>query len=161
MPKEYFDNKDNFYSGYYDNLPVEKKAIVDAHANYCFDNLKDQGSTERSGFTWSAFNQNATLGVFETKKGQEDLAKQISSLKTSISPEFAQNCVIELRGSASIKFDDFTVNLEPYDTTIEFSNTSGELFTINEIDESFNEKVGDLQNGKTPWDGIYTSLIKN
>lgn len=159
MPKEYFRNQKDFYS-YYNNLNQEQKAIVEAHTAFCFDNLRAEGMSQRYGYEWIAFEQNATLGAFETGDDGNKLSKTIADIKSFITPDFAENCVIKLKGNASLDFDGFSVNLKPYNKNIEFNPNAEGKFLKEEIDKSFDEKVGSLKDGKTPWNGTYTSLIR-
>ncbi len=159
MPIEYFNNKDNFYD-YLNNLSAESRALVDAHADFCFNQLRASNLTNRYGYTWSAFNISSTLGAFEVGKKADDLAGLIKDLKASISPDFAQNCHLQLNGAAALNFDSFNVALEPYKLDIKFEKNEDGQFVKEEIDSKFDELTEDLQEGKTPWHGTYASLIE-
>lgn len=159
MPREYYDNEKDFYK-YYNNLTNEQKALVDAHANFCFDKLRVENLNQRYGYTWTAFTQNASLGAFESGEDGEKLSKLISDLKGYMTTEFAEACVLRLNGNASLEFDGFSVSLEPYKKALVFERNSDGQFIQEEIDQKFDEQVGVLKDGKTPWNGAYSSLIK-
>lgn len=159
MPREYYDNEKNFYA-YYAKLNDEQKAVVDAHANFCFDQLRIENLNQRYQYTWPAFSMSASLGAFESGEEGENLSKLFSDLKGYITTEFAETCVIRINGSASLNFDGFSVNLEPFKKALVFDRNSDGQFIKQEIDKKFDEEVGVLKDGKTPWNGAYSSLIK-
>lgn len=159
MPKEYFINENRFYD-YLSKLSDEDEAIVIAHADYCFDSLKASSLQERYSFSWNAFSMNASLGSFETGKAGEKLAEQVVKMKSYITPEFAENCVIRLSGTADLQFDGFSVTMEPFEINLSFYSNKDGKFLKHEIDRDYDKMVGELKKGKTPWNGTYTSLIK-
>ena len=159
MPKLYYKNEKGFFE-YYSALPDEQKAILDAHADYCFDTLRSENVNQRYSYSWPAFAINASLGGFETGDDGEKLSNLMSDLKGYTSPEFAENCVVKLAGAASLQFDGFTVELEPYNKTLVFEGNKEGKFVKEDIDTAFDEMVGELLEGKTPWNGTYSTLIQ-
>ena len=160
MTREFYDNERVFYE-YYENLSDEARVIVDSHADFCFDNIraKLEGNERRSQHAWRGFEQTDTLGAFETGDAGKVLAKNITSLKTMITPEVAQTCVFRLKGEARLNFDNFTVNLPPYDRPLVFQPNTDGKFTKDQVDQQFDEALGNLLGGKTPWDGEYTKIF--
>jgi hypothetical protein len=160
MTREYHDNERIFYE-YYRNLNDEARAILDSHADFCFDKIraKLEGNERRSQHSWQGFEQQDTLGAFEIGNAGDILAKNIATLKSMITPEIAETCVIRLKGKASLEFDSFTVNLTPYENTLVFQPDTEGKFTKGLLDQQFDDSVGNLTDGRTPWDGEYSKIF--
>lgn len=158
--KEYFNNEKSIFT-YMENMNDEQRAVFESHLDFCFDKLRSSGSKSRFSSTWDAFRVENTLGYFENGGGRESLEKIFRDVKSYVTPEFAETCVIKLRGRASLSFDNFTVNLEQYNSTLIFEKNKDGQYLKEEIDQKFDDTVGRLGRGETPWNGAYSSLFKS
>lgn len=158
MPREFYENNETWRTeGYSD----EEIALINAHADYCYDRARSSNSSGRyNASRWTVFEYPKTLGAFEKGEDAAKLKNAVSTLRESFSAEFAKYCVVKISGEASLVFDDFKVQLEPYKTYINIKFEKDQNLTDEQVRSKLDEQIGDLANGKTPWDGAYKKLVE-
>ena len=160
--KDYIDNE-NRWQEYRDALDDDKRAIVDAHLDFCYDTLHSDSayqSSRQGQYEWGSLSRASSLGDYVSGSGKSELRNSIESYKKFLTAEFAKACVVVVKGDASITFDGFRVSLPSLEKV--FSMTFDEKSTPSDsaVRAEFDTAIGGLREGLTPWEATYANLIK-
>jgi hypothetical protein len=159
MPRDTYNNRNN-WEEYQNSLDEQRMQLLIAQADFCFGRMRTKGATERNrSVLWPVANSTNSLGHFESAEGRTKLGELIGGVRTQLTPEFAEMCVLKLSGSGRLNFDDFSVNLDSPEEYLAFTANNDGKYEQSEILSQFDVVFGDLQRGKTPWDGTYGALI--
>lgn len=159
MPRDYYNNRDN-WEEYKNSLDEQRMQLLAAQADFCFGRMHTEATTERYGSVlWPVANSTNSLGHFESAEGRTKLGELIGGVRAHLTPEFAEMCVLKLSGAGRLNFDDFTVNLDSPEEYLAFTVNNDGKYEQSAILSQFDVVFGDLQRGKTPWDGTYGALV--
>ena len=110
----------------------------EAHEKFCHDTLK--------------------LRDLEGSIAQVDAGTNafFAALQKAGTVEFLKACRVQISGRAHIAFDTFTLQLSPYDVTLDYSDP---VITAEKAKAVMNERLATLAQGNSPWHDDYTEVL--
>ena len=118
----------------------EQQVRYQAHQRYCNDGLK----TPLLRGTITEIDQGAS--------------RFFDALKKTATVEYLDTCRLRISGNAAIRFDDFTLNLNKYDETLDIHASGMKPAQITEI---LSKRLTALGQGKSPWNGDYQEVLQH